>query len=74
MSDITDMSEITNALMKRLREIWDFDDFVDGVLAFADNDEDRQAVLDFINAGEDVTTDTINLCALDLNIKRYGEQ
>lgn len=68
------MSEITTALMKRLREIWDHDDFVDGVLAFADNDEDRQAVLDFIDAGEDVTTDTISLCALDLNIKRYGEQ
>lgn len=68
------MSEITNTLIKKLREIWDHDDFVEGVLAFADNDEDRQAVLDFIAAGEDVTTDTINLCALDLNIKRYGEQ
>lgn len=68
------MSEITNALTKKLREIWDHDDFVEGVLAFADNDEDRQAVLDFIEAGDDVTTDTISLCALDLNIKRYGEQ
>lgn len=70
----SEMSHTTKELVEELRKIWDYDEFVDGVLAFADNEEDRKSVLNFIRAGDDVTSDTVNLCALDLNIKRYGEQ
>lgn len=69
-----DLSPTGIKLFAKLKEIWDHDDFVFGVLSFAHHDDDRQAVLDFIEKGEEVTTDTISLCALDLSIKRYGEQ
>lgn len=67
------LSPVGEKLYRQLQTLWDHEDFILGVLSFADNDEDRQVVLNYIQNGEDVTTDSISLLALELNINRYGE-
>lgn len=67
------LSAVGVKLYEQLQKLWDHEDFILGVLSFSDNDEDRQVVLDYIQKGKDVTTDSINLLSLELNINRYGE-
>lgn len=67
-----DMSKITSEFIRLIRTIWDDDEFVLGMLTFADNDDDRQTIIDFINAGEDVDIETVSVLALELDRRRYG--
>lgn len=67
------LSPVGGKLYEQLQKLWDHEDFILGVLSFADNDADRQVVLDYIQNGEDVTTDPISLLALELHLNRYGE-
>lgn len=49
-------------------------DFVIGVCSNATCDEDRQAIIDFINNGRDLTPSDISLFGVELNQRRYPEQ
>lgn len=59
-------NELTIKLGKKLKEVYDNDDFILAVLAEATNPEDQQTILDFIETGEDVTDETISVLAMDL--------
>lgn len=58
--------ELAVRLGKKLKEIYNNDAFVTEVLSYADNPEDQQKILDFINTGKDVTDETISVLAMDL--------
>jgi hypothetical protein len=58
--------ELAVRLGKKLKEIYNNDAFVIEVLSYADNPEDQQKILDFIEAGKDVTDETISVLAMDL--------
>ena len=62
--------ELAIKLGRKLKEIYDNDDFILAVLTYADNDEDRQTVLDFIEAGDDVDDETVSVLAMDLSDAR----
>ena len=53
-----------------LREIYDNRDFVLGVLSNATHPDDRRTILEFIEKGEEVTTENLILLSVDLDIKR----
>ncbi len=57
-------------LGKKLKEIYNNNDFVSTILTYADNEEMQQAILDFIEAGEDVSEETISVLAMDLADKQ----
>lgn len=59
-------NELTIKLGKKLKEVYDNDDFILAVLAEATNPEDQLTILDFIETGEDVTDETISVLAMDL--------
>lgn len=59
-------NELTIKLGKKLKEVYDNDDFILAVLAEATNPKDQQTILDFIETGEDVTDETISVLAMDL--------
>lgn len=63
------VSDITSEFIRLLKQIWDDDDFILGMLTFADNDEDRQTIIEFIKTGEDVDVETVSVLALELNDK-----
>lgn len=64
---INNDSTNTQLLIKKLREISDDPDFINGILVYVDNDADRKKILDFIEAGDDVDVETVTILALDLN-------
>lgn len=59
-------NELAIKLGKKLKEIYDNEAFIIEVLAYADNPEDQQTILNFIETGEDVTDETISVLAMDL--------
>lgn len=59
-------NELAIKLGKKLKEIYDNDSFIIEVLTYANNPEDQQTILDFIETGEDVTDETISVLAMDL--------
>lgn len=63
-------SRTTKELVHSLRNIFDDDEFVNGVLLFAEDEYDRKIILDFIHKGNDVTVETITVMALELNDAR----
>ena len=62
--------EVKETLREKLREIYDSKDFVGGVLSNAPHPDDRRAILEFIEKGEEVTTENLILLSVDLDIKR----
>ena len=64
-------NELSRRLTEDLERIFDNIDFVTGMLNFAKRDEDRQLVLDYIKAGNDV--DDEHLILLGLEIKNKNE-
>ena len=62
--------EIANALFAKLKQIYNSRDFVLGVLSNASHPDDRRAILEFIEKGEEVTTENLILLSVDLDIKR----
>ena len=61
------VTKTTYELVSKLRTILDDPDFIFGILVYADTEKSRKAILDFINAGEDVDVETVTVLALDLN-------
>lgn len=60
-------SKLVIKLGKKLKEIYDKDDFIIGVLSYViDDDGDCQKIIDFIDAGVDVDDETITVLAMDL--------
>lgn len=61
---------VAASLAQLLRDIYDDDDFVDGVIAVARNDENRSIITAFIeyarNIGDEVTSDDVLMLALRL--------
>lgn len=64
------ISVTTNKLLEKLREIYDDDEFVMGVLTYADNEEDQQTIIQFIEKGEDVDDETVTVLAMELSDMR----
>ena len=67
------MGLLTNTekkLIQVLRDIWDDKEFVLGVVTDLETDEERQAVLDYIQSNDGVTTEDIVLLALHIDTER----
>jgi hypothetical protein len=60
------MDDLAINLGKKLKEIYDNDNFIIAVLSYADNPEEQRTIIDFIDAGEDVDDETISVLAMDL--------
>ena len=63
----------TQNLISELRNIFDDDEFVRGILTFADNEEDRTTLLKFIQAGDDVDIETVCVMAVELSNARENQ-
>lgn len=64
-------SELLVNLGKKLKTICNDDDFVVGVLSDVwDSEEDQRALMDFIEAGEDVNEETVSVLAMELGDTR----
>lgn len=59
-------SKVTKQLELKLRELFDDDEFVEGILIYAYDERDRKTILDFINSGDDVSVETVTVLALNL--------
>lgn len=59
--------KIENKLINLLRNIYDDDDFIFGILVYADTDSLREKVINFIENGPDVDMETITVYAIELN-------
>lgn len=66
------ISDIAIEFVRKLQDIWDDEEFIIGMLTYADNDEDRKTIIEFIDAGIDVDVETVTVLALDLDDKRNG--
>lgn len=63
-------SNTSLALIDELRDLFDDDEFVMGVLVYADTESDRRTILDFIRKNDDVTVETVTVLALELDRKK----
>ena len=61
---------IESQLSARLKRIFDDKEFIMGMLVFAYDDEDRQFLIDYIDAGDDVNIETVSVLALNLCDRR----
>lgn len=64
------LSETSLKLIKRLEELWDDKEFVIGTMSDAHTEEDRVALLDFIEQGENVNIETVSVLAIRLGNRR----
>lgn len=64
------MENIKRRLFDKLKEFHPDKDFVVGVMSNATHDEDRQAVIDFIENEKDATVEAVILLSLHLRNKR----
>lgn len=69
-SNVKSKETITNKLIRKLRALFDDDEFVSGILIYASHVEDRKTILEFIEHGEDVSVETVTVLALDLDDAR----
>lgn len=60
------MSDLAVELGKKLKSVYDNDDFITAVLSYADNEVDRRSVIEFIDNGEDVTDENVLIFAMEL--------
>lgn len=59
--------KIENKLINLLRNIYDDNDFIFGILVYADTDSLREKVINFIENGHDIDMETITIYAIELN-------
>lgn len=64
---IINNSKTTTLLIEELRKIFDDEEFVTGILIYADSEHNRKKLLEFIRKGVNVTVETVTVLALDLN-------
>lgn len=67
---MSEQIELKKELIKKLESISDDRDFILSVINSARHTDDRKAVIDFIDNGEDVTYENIILLALTLYEER----
>ena len=60
------MSDLAVELGKKLKSVYDNDNFITAVLSYADNEVDQRSVIEFIDNGEDVTDENVLIFAMDL--------
>ena len=60
-------------LVRKLKGIWNDYDFVVGVMSYLKTDEERQILIDGIDAGLLTTDEAIVLFALDIHQEREGK-
>lgn len=61
---------IRDELIVRLKSIYNNRDFVVGVLSNAQHPDDRRQIIDYIDAGNEVTIENIILLSVHLDQKR----
>lgn len=68
-----EFSELIKRLIKRLRSVYNDDNFIIGVLSYVwESEEDQQTIINFIDAGEDVDDETVIVLAMNLCDIREG--
>jgi hypothetical protein len=65
--------DIKRELFNKLNSFHHDKDFVVGVMSNAKHDEDRETILQFMEAGEDVTVENIILLSLHLSNERKAK-
>ena len=60
------MSDLAVELGKKLKSVYDNDNFITAVLSYADNEVDQRPVIEFIDNGEDVTDENVLIFAMEL--------
>lgn len=60
-------------LTDKLLAVWDDAEFVAGILAYLESDEERQAMLDYIDESEEVTTEELVLLSLHIDKTRTSK-
>lgn len=65
------MTDLDNMLLEKLKAIYDNKDFIAGIFSNADNQDDRQRIVDYIDAGEEVTVENLLLLSVFLDNKRH---
>ena len=60
------MSDLAVELGKKLKSVYDNDNFMTAVLSYADNEVDQRSVIEFIDNGEDVTDENVLIFAMEL--------
>lgn len=61
------MSDLAVELGKKLKSVYDNDNFITAVLSYADNEVDQRSVIEFIDNGEDVTDENVLIFAMELS-------
>ena len=64
------LSALGLELMEKLKQFSSDNDFIIGVLLDVYDEEDKQALLDYIENGKDVSYENVNLYALELGQER----
>ena len=64
------MNEIDKKLLGLLEKIYDNDDFIIGIFSNADNEEDRQTIIEYIEKDDDVSVENVILLSVFLDNKR----
>lgn len=59
--------EVKEILREKLREIYDNRDFVLGVLSNASHPDDRRTILEYIEKGEEITTENLIMLSVELD-------
>ena len=60
------MSDLAVELGKKLKSVYDNDNFITAVLSYADNEVDQRSVIEFIDNGEDVTDENVLIFVMEL--------
>lgn len=63
-------TSLEKELRKELIQLWNDDEFIDGVLAFARTEEERKSVLGLIYSNKDITSDDVLLFATYIAMDR----
>ena len=75
MNQNNEYPPVTLEMVKKLREVYDNDNFIIAVYADVhDREADQQKIIDFINAGDDVDHETVSVLAMDLADLRDGKK
>lgn len=60
------MRDLAVELGKKLKSVYNNDNFITAVLSYADNEVDQKSIIEFIDKGEDVTDETVLIFAMEL--------
>ena len=71
--NMADTKEVKRKLFDKLKAYYPDKDFVVGVVSDVKEDEDREAIIDYIDNGEDVSVENIILLSLHLSNERNNK-